>query len=158
QGNRYETVTVNDGRGPQVAQLTTSFVNGAWIHAAVQVAAGGTVAITVHRNAGNSAVLAGIFFGGAGAPPAPLPAPPIDNPGVQGSWVGTYGHDGYILGAFNGTTDLAVVPAGVTYSIVQGGRATWAATTTDVRGLQSPDATQRRARTFYDNAELVLQL
>ena len=33
------------------------------------------------------------------------------SPGVQGSWVGTYGVDGYVLAAWNGTTaDLAVLP------------------------------------------------
>ena len=43
---------------------------------------------------------------------------PVDSPGVQGTWVSDYGHDGYILGNWNGNdSDLASLPAGVTYSL-----------------------------------------
>ncbi|HEX7471968.1 MAG TPA: fibronectin type III domain-containing protein, partial [Candidatus Limnocylindrales bacterium] len=70
-GNRYENITVDDGSGPRVAHLSSSFVPGAWIHAPISVGAGGSVVITVDRTAGNSAVLAGLFLGGASAPPPP---------------------------------------------------------------------------------------
>ncbi len=56
---------------------------------------------------GLNAVLYGLFLGGAGTPPPPpLPPPPptTDIPGVQGTWVGTYGVDGYVLGAWNAGT------------------------------------------------------
>ena len=118
--------------------------------------------ITVDRTAGNNAVLSGLFLGGAGAPPPPPPPPPpptIDIPGVQGNWVGTYGADGYILGAWNGTsTDLASLPAGVTYTLEQGARYSWASPTTDVRALQRPDRTERRAQTWYDATQVRVRL
>ena len=42
---------------------------------------------------------------------------------MQGSWVGTYGHDGYILANWDGTNaDLANLPAGVTYALELGPR------------------------------------
>src|SRR5262249_2834195 len=67
---------------------------------------------------------------------------------AQGTWLGNYGHDGYILANWDGSADLTKLPPGVTYSIVQGGRATWAASTTDVRALESPDGSQRQSQTF----------
>ncbi|MCI0584495.1 MAG: S8 family serine peptidase, partial [Chloroflexi bacterium] len=33
----------------------------------------------------------------------------------QGNWVGNYGVDGYVIGGWNGTTDLVGLPPGVTY-------------------------------------------
>ena len=78
---------------------------------------------------------------------------------LQGSWVGTYGHDGYILGDWNGNnTDLASLPAGVTYALEQGARATWVSPTTDVRALTDPTGTERRSQTFYDADQLRLRL
>jgi uncharacterized repeat protein (TIGR01451 family) len=87
------------------------------------------------------------------------PPPTTDIPGVQGTWVGTYGVGGYILGAWNSTNgDLAGLPAGVTYSLEQGSRYTWASPTTDVRALQSPDQSERRATTWYDTTEVRVRL
>ncbi len=78
---------------------------------------------------------------------------------AQGNWVGTYGHDGYILANWNGNnTDLANLPAGVTYSLDQGGRYVWAATSTEVRALQNPAMTERRSMTWYDASSLRLHL
>ena len=77
----------------------------------------------------------------------------------QGSWVGTYGVDGYVLGAWNGTSgDLAALPAGASLSLEQGSRATWVAPTSDVRALQNPTATERRATTLTDNTQLRVRL
>ena len=45
-------------------------------------------------------------------------------PRIQGSWVGTYGADGYALGAWNGTTatgDLVALP-NATLALEQGNR------------------------------------
>ena len=120
-GNRYENITVDDGSGPRVAHLLTTFVPGAWIHAPISVPAGGSVTVTVDRTAGNSAVLAGLFLGGASAPPPPPPSLPFEIPGVQGTWLGHYGADGYVLANWDGNnTDLASLPAGVTYALEAG--------------------------------------
>jgi len=61
---RRESITINDGSGPQTANITTDFTQGAWVSANINVAAGGTVNITVTNTAGTSnAVLSGVFLG-----------------------------------------------------------------------------------------------
>ena len=60
---RRQTVTVNDGRGPQVLVLDSSFKQGAWMHFTLDVQAGDTVTIVVDRSAGSNAVLSGLFLG-----------------------------------------------------------------------------------------------
>ena len=81
----------------------------------------------------------------ADADPQPHATPPYES-GVKGSWVGTYGADGYALGGWTGpgTGDLTLLP-NATLTVEQGFRYSWASPTTDVRALQSPDATERRA-------------
>jgi len=99
------------------------------------------------------------FAVNASAPSPPPPPPPTtDIPGVQGTWVGTYGVDGYVLGGWTTSGDLSSLPAGVTYSLEQGSRYTWASSTTDVRALQSPDQTGRRSTTWYDTTEVRVRL
>ena len=160
---RAENVIVDDGTGPRMVGLA-SFNNGAWVHVPITVGSGGSVLITAHNTAGTfNAVLNGVFLGGAGPPPPPPPPPPptTDNPGVKGNWVGTYGVNGYLIGAWNApSTDLSSLPAGVTSSLEQGTRYSWTTTTTttDVRALQSPDQTERRATTWYDTTEVRVRL
>ena len=60
---RRETITVDDGSGPQTANLTTDFSQGAWVHIPINVVAGRTVTVTVTRTAGLNAVLSGVFLG-----------------------------------------------------------------------------------------------
>ncbi|MES2970856.1 MAG: fibronectin type III domain-containing protein [Patescibacteria group bacterium] len=76
---RRQTVTVNDGSGPRAASITSSFNQGVWINAPINVPAGGTLTITTQNNAGTStnAVLAGLFLGDAGTV-TPPPPPPTD--------------------------------------------------------------------------------
>jgi hypothetical protein len=51
-GPRGEAVSVDDGHGlPSVQLAANSFVNGAWIHFPINVAAGGSVVITVDNTA-----------------------------------------------------------------------------------------------------------
>ena len=58
--------------------LSTDFTNGAWLHFPISVAAGGTVTIKVDKVVGaNTGLLNGLFLGGAGTPPTPLPPPSI---------------------------------------------------------------------------------
>ena len=61
-GGRRETITVNDGFGPQTATLASDFSGGAWVVAPVNVPAGGTVSVTVKRTGGATAVLSGLFL------------------------------------------------------------------------------------------------
>ncbi|HSS61358.1 MAG TPA: fibronectin type III domain-containing protein [Candidatus Limnocylindrales bacterium] len=60
---RREIITVNDGSGPQTANINTDVSLGAWVSVPINVAAGGTVTITVTLTAGPNAVLSGIFLG-----------------------------------------------------------------------------------------------
>src|SRR2546421_12962152 len=56
-------ITVNDGSGPQIANIATDFSQGAWVNVLINVAAAGTVTVTVTRTAGMNAAVSGIFLG-----------------------------------------------------------------------------------------------
>lgn len=146
---RREMITVNG----QTAVLSNDFSEGAWVSFPISVAAGGTVTITADRLAGPNAVLSGIFLGGTGAP---LAAPVSSSP--QGSWVGTYGSQGYLMADWDGTQDVSDLPSGVTASVVKGTRSLWATNTTDARGLQGPDGLTRNAATYYATSQVEVQL
>jgi hypothetical protein len=60
--SRRETINVDDGRGPQTANITTDFSQGAWVHVPINVPAGGSVTISVTPTAGLNAVLSGLFL------------------------------------------------------------------------------------------------
>jgi hypothetical protein len=75
----------------------------------------------------------------------------------QGNWVGTYGGSGYDLAAWNGGSDKVSMP-GVAVSLTQGNRYEWAAGTSDVRALESPDQSTRNAGTYYDANQVQVQL
>jgi len=145
---RREVITVNG----QSAVLGSDFSAGAWVAFPVSVQAGGTISITVTRLAGPNAVLSGIFLGNAGTPPG---ATVSSSP--QGSWVGSYGTAGYALAAWNEPADLVELPK-ATLTVEQASRYTWAASTSDVRALQSPDKSTRIAATYYDPHEIKLKL
>ncbi len=155
-------MTVTDGTTTKTIALTSSYNAGAWLHYPINVPAGGLVRITADYVSGENAVVQGLFLGGPGAPPTPPPPPPsdIDSPGVQGDWVGTYGADGYALGAWNGssaTSDLVVLP-NATLTLEQGNRYLWANPTTDIRALESPDQSHRRSGAWFLDGQLKLRL
>jgi subtilisin len=149
---RRQSVTVDDGSGPRVSTLSSPFNTGVWIHVPISVPAGGVVSVSADRTAGSNAVLSGLFLGGAGSPPSAG-----WEPGVQGDWVGTYGAAGYALGAWTSGTDLVSLP-GATLTVEQGTRNLWSGSTTDVRALESPDQSQRRAGAWYHSSSLRLRL
>jgi hypothetical protein len=60
--SRREAITINDGSGPRTADISSAFNQGAWIHAPITVAAGGSVTISLTATAGINAVLSGIFL------------------------------------------------------------------------------------------------
>jgi subtilisin family serine protease len=82
------------------------------------------------------------------------------DPNLKGDWVGVYGVDGYVIGAWNGSSgDLAVLPSGATYTVEQGTRTTtWPSPTTDVRALESPDQGERRAGAWYHASQVRVRL
>jgi hypothetical protein len=75
----------------------------------------------------------------------------------QGSWVGTYGADGYALLNWNGGSDLVSLPQS-SLLFDQGGRYLWTGGTTAVQALQSPDATTRHAACFCDGSQVRIRL
>jgi YD repeat-containing protein len=162
--DRRQTITVNDGTTSTVIDLTSSFNDGAWTHYPITVTAGGTITITIDRTAGGNAVLSGLFLGnnGSSSPepepdPDPEPEPPPPAPEMQGDWVGVVGADGYGLAAWDDTTDLVSLP-NATLTVEQGNRYRWVASTTDIRALEAPDQSQRRAATYYHSTQIRLRL
>jgi hypothetical protein len=127
------------------------FDRGVWLTFPINVGTNGTVTIKATRITGTNTVLSGIFLGDAGPPISIAP---------QGSWVGTYGSDGYAIGSWygGGVGDLVSLPPGASLSFDQGSRYSWEAPVDDVRALQSPDQSERRATTWYDNNEVRLTL
>lgn len=75
---------------------------------------------------------------------------------VQGNWVGTYGKDGYILGAWYGSTDLALMPQ-ASLVVEQGGRVL-DGNSTETRALENPTETERRIASLYHATQLRLRL
>ncbi len=145
---RRETVTVN-GQSVALGELG----EGAWVSFPLEVAAGGTVTITVDRTAGPNAVLSGIFLGGEGAPPT------IESTSApQGSWVNAVGSAGYDLTGWNGTNgDVSYLP-NASLTLQQASRWQWAQNTTDPRALSDPGAYTRNAGTYYDSNQIQMQL
>src|SRR5439155_10935556 len=71
---------------------------GAWVNVPINVAAGGTVTVTVARTGGMNAVVSGIFLGGpatAPAPPTGLSASPLNASQIRLSWTASSGATSY---------------------------------------------------------------
>jgi hypothetical protein len=152
-GGRRETITVDDGSGPRSIPLTADFSKGAWVSFPVNVAAGGTVSISVQNNAGSNAVLSGIFLGDVGAPPATA-----GQERSEGGWVGGVGSAGYDLAGWDGPTGDAAYFPNATLSLTQGSRYQWAAYTTDPRALSDPGTQVRNAAAYYDPNQIQVKL
>src|SRR5258707_3019293 len=75
----------------------------------------------------------------------------------QGNWVGTYGADGYALLGWTGSADLVSMPK-CSLVMDQATRFQWAAGTSGVQVLESPDTTTRNAATWYDANQFRLHL
>ncbi len=157
---RRESITVNDGNGNQTASLSSDFSQGAWATFAVNVAAGGTLSITVTDTGGPNAVLSGIFLGGqssssgsgsSGSSGSSVQSSP------QGNWVGAFGSSGYDLAGWTGSGDQVSIPSG-SVSLSHGSRYVWAQSTSDVRALQSPDQSTREAATYFDSKQVTVQV
>ena len=79
-------------------------------------------------------------------------------PTPPGSWVGTYGDEGYDLAAWNGEEDLTELPVGDKVELVQGARYVWAQSTSEERALESPSGLTREAATYYAPEQLRINL
>src|SRR5262249_51791923 len=125
-------------------QTASSFSGGEYLVFTVS----GHVNLRFTNLAGPNAVVSGLFFEPAGSSTTPPPTSTATfvraDATTQGTWQGAYGADGYNV---FGTT-----PAYPSYATVSpSGQSswTWAASTTDVRGLQKPGASDRIASCWY---------
>lgn len=80
----------------------------------------------------------------------------LTNTTTQGNWVGHFGHDGYILNAWNNPGDLTSLPSYAgTYSHPTGTATFWQAGTIDVSTLTNPGQTQRNAAALSGSPQTV---
>lgn len=122
---RRETVTVDDGSGDRTANISGDFSQGAWVNAPINVAAGGTLTLTVTRTAGVNAVVSGIFLGGAptaAVPPTGLSASALNSSQISLSWNASSGATFYkIQRSPDGSTGWAQVGTSSTTSFTDSG-------------------------------------
>ena len=118
---RRELSRPNHGRGGTLQP----FSQGAWVNLPINVAAGGTVTITVTRTAGPNAVLAGVLLGGAPPPPAPptgLSASALDATAMNLSWIASSGATSYkIQRSPDGSTGWTQIGSTTTPSFADSG-------------------------------------
>jgi hypothetical protein len=145
-GGRSERIDVLDAASGKVldSQTAASFSGGEYLVWSL----GGHVQLRITKLSGPNAVLSGLFFGPAGAPPSGNGSAAFvkSDAGTQGSWQHTYGGDGYNVvdaGPPSYPAYAAVTPVGNADYV-------WAASTADPRGLQKPAApADRIAAAWY---------
>jgi uncharacterized protein YccT (UPF0319 family) len=121
----------------------SSFSSGAYLQWKVS----GSVVIRVTRLSGLNAVISGLFFDSNDASASLVKS----DPATQGNWLGAYGSQGYdVIGK------PASIPSYATVTPAGQSTATWAATTTDPRALQTPDGTNRIAATWYSSTSFTI--
>ena len=153
---RSSTITV-PGKTPVV---TGDIYDGKWYTTDVSGDEFNPIKLSIQKAAGSNVVLTGITFDQA-----------TDN-STQGSWVGVYGSDGYILPGFKGASptspgdqsyDRFSLPSYIddySFSLNDGKRYQWGGAASDPRGVQDPDnpSGARKASIVYDTTEIGLQL
>lgn len=111
----------------------------------------GRVQFRVQHLVGGAGAISGIFFdpvSGGGVPTGSRGAVYVgQDTATKGSWIGTYGSDGYMLA--NSDTLLPSYVSSIDFE----GRSdyVWAATTADIRGVQNAAGTSRTAACWYTN-------
>ena len=152
-GGRSETVQIVDANTNAVLNTETisSFAAGTYLVWNIS----GHVKINVTAVTGFNAVVSGVFFGGTGGSSAPSAVATFTSfdTGTQGTWVGKYGTDGYSL-----ANVAASVPSYASFTIQNQLSFTWASNTTDPRALETADASQRIAATWYNGSSFNFDL
>ena len=140
---RSEQVQISDAGTGTVLDTETisSFTNGVYLDWKVS----GNLVITITRTAGANAVLNGLFLDSTSSPPPTATASFLEQDATtQGSWIGTYGSQGYdiVSGPSSLPANDTVTPSGQsTY--------TWTTTSSDPRALQVPGSSNRVAAVWY---------
>jgi hypothetical protein len=120
---RRETITVDDGNGPQTANISTDFSQGAWVNVPINVAAGGSVTVSVTPTTSN-AVLSGVFLGGIPPTPAPtgLNASPVSSSQISLNWSGSSAAASYkVQRSPDGSTGWTQIGTSTTNSFIDSG-------------------------------------
>ena len=152
---RVETVTLSDAKTHAVldTENISSFQNGIYLKWAIS----GNVLITFTAHTG-SAVVSGLFFDPVSAPPPPPATTATFNGSdtkTQGSWIGTYGSQGYniINSGLVNPTYATITPAGQSPY-------TWAASTTALPALQDApgNGTSRIAAAWYSTTSFTIDV
>jgi hypothetical protein len=76
----------------------------------------------------------------------------------QGNWEGSVGSAGYVLAAWDGASEDSSYLPGVTMSLLQGSRFSWAQEASETRTLEGPSGSLRNAGTFYSENEVKVRL
>jgi xanthomonalisin len=147
---RAETISITDADNNVVldTESYSGFHNGEYAAWNVQ----GHVIIKVTKTGGSNAVVSGIFFD----PPAATPAASYlgSNTGTEGTWTGEFGSKGYLI-----EDDASKPPVYAAVSFTGDSTFTWAASTSDVRALQtSSGAATRIASTYYSGTSETIDL
>ena len=140
QRRRTEKITISDATTGSVLDTETlsSFSGGVYQVWTVS----GHVKITITNLAGPNAVLNGLFFQPNSPTPTPTPTATATfaktDTTTQGTWMGTYGADGYNVAGT--TTKNPSYPSYATVTASGYSTYTWSANTTDVRAPRTPAA------------------
>jgi subtilisin family serine protease len=146
--SRAETVQISDAAtGAMLStQPVSAFHNGLYLDYQVS----GHIRITITRTGGANAVLSGLFLD---PPPGATATFQRSDATTQGTWIGTYGAQGYdVIGKPASLPSYAAVtPSGAATF-------TWTGSTTDVRALQASGGTSRIAASWYSSSSFTLDV
>ncbi|MCU1262350.1 MAG: putative glycosyl hydrolase [Bryobacterales bacterium] len=150
---RRQTVDVLDASGNvlNTQVLNTNFSGGVYLVWNVT----GHVKLRVTSTGAYNAVVSGLFFGGQTTAPPPSATFVKADTSTQGNWRSVYGTEGYsVIGDSASIPSYAVAPApsgNLSYM--------WAASTSDVRGLQkASNPSDRIASTWYSPTSFTIDL
>ncbi len=111
----------------------------------------GHLKLRVTRMSGANAVISGLFFGLATSITTATFLKTDST--TQGSWKGMYGSDGSVIHG-----DSTTYPSYAQATVTADGPSLWAASTTDIRGLQKSVATDRIASAWYGWTSITIDL
>ncbi len=147
QGRSEQVQITNAATGAVLStQTVSSFQSGIYLDYAIS----GNVLITITKEAGTNAVLNGLFLD---SPPGPSATFLKQDTTTQGTWIGTYGAQGYDV-----INDAASLPSYATVTPSGQLSYTWASSTTDRRALQVPGGSGRIAATWFSTTSFTVDV
>ncbi len=147
--SRSETISILNANSDTVLDEETfsGFHNGQYASWDVQ----GSVIIQVTKTGGSNAVVSGVFFDPIITSSATYSG--LDT-ATEGTWTGKYGASGELL-----ANDITNPPAFASVSLMGDEPYTWAASTSDVRALETAsDASTRIASAYYSPISFTINL